>query len=190
MEVFFQHDVHLRQDPLQEEEKAKGKDKQSSSHLSTLLENISDEEEPIGIQAPRLEFPLHLPSRQPNQDSLSQVFVCCVHRMALVACRPIFKCGNLVVPGLVHSLWWNVGTKLGGSQSHAEPVGRLSRARTSLCQTSYPSKVIRRRMETAVEMSLPPHLDAAETPHLPCLDGQGWFPGVTHRAIQRKCITT
>ena len=37
----------------------------------------------------------------------------------------------LIVLGLVHSLWWNMGTKLGGSQQHAEPVGRLSRARTS-----------------------------------------------------------
>ena len=36
--------------------------------------------------------------------------------------------GNLVVLDLVRSLWWNMGTELGG----AEPVGRLSRARTSL----------------------------------------------------------
>ena len=105
--------------------------------------------------------------------------------MSPVACRPIMKCGKSGCSGSCPlSVWWNMGTKLGGSQLHAEPVGRLSRARTSLCQTSHPSKVIRRR-ETAVEMSLPPHLDAAETPHLPCLDGQVWFPGVTHRAIKR-----
>ena len=36
----------LRQDSLQEEEQARGKDKQSCSHISTLLEKISDEEEP------------------------------------------------------------------------------------------------------------------------------------------------
>ena len=34
-------------------------------------------------------------------------------------------------------------------------------------------------------MSLLPRLDAGETPHLPCLDGQVWFPGVIHRAIKR-----
>ena len=42
--------------------------------------------------------------------------------------------GNLVVPDRVRSLWWNVDTKLGESQLRAEPVGRLSRARTSHCQ--------------------------------------------------------
>ena len=103
--------------------------------------------------------------------------------MAPVDGRPIIKCGNSGCT-LVRSLWWNMGTKLEGSQLYAEPVGRLSRARTSLCQTSFPSKVIRRR-ETTVEMSLLPRLDAAETPHLPCLDGQVWFPGVTHSAIKR-----
>ena len=90
----------------------------------------------------------------------------------------------LVVLVRVCSPWWNMSTKLGRSQLHVGPVGRLSRVRTSLCQTSHPSKVIRRR-ETAVEMSLPPHLDAAETPHLPGLGGQVWFPGATHRAIKR-----
>ena len=65
----------------------------------------------VGIQAPGLEFPLHLPSRQLHQDSLSQVFVCCVHRMAPVACRPIIKCGKSgFFPGLVHSLCCNMDT--------------------------------------------------------------------------------
>ena len=75
-------------------------------------------------------------------------------------------------------------TKLGGSQLRAEPVGRLSRARTSHCQTSFLPRVIRRK-ETTVGTSLLSRLDAAETPHLPCLDGQVWFPGVTHRVIKR-----
>ena len=38
----------------------------------------------------------------------------------------------LVVLGLVRSLWWNMGTKLGRSQLHVGPVGRFSRARTLL----------------------------------------------------------
>ena len=63
----------------------------------------------------------------------------------------------LVVLGLVRCLRWKMGTKLGRSQLHVRPVGRFSRARTLLCQT----------------------------PHLPCLDGQVWFPGATHRAIKR-----
>ena len=92
--------------------------------------------------------------------------------------------GNLVVPDRVRSLWWNMDTKLGGSQLRAEPVGRLSRGRTSHWQISSPSRVIRRK-ETSVGTSLLSRLDAAETPHLPYLDGQVLFPGVTHRAIKR-----
>ena len=71
-----------------------------------------------------------------------------------------------VVLGLVRCLRWNMGMKLGRSQLHVRPVGRFSRART-------------------VATSLLSRLDAAETPHLPCLDGQVWFPGATHRAIKR-----
>ena len=62
-----------------------------------------------------------------------------------------------VVLGLVCCLRWNMGTKLGRSQLHVILVGRFSRARTLLCQT----------------------------PHLPCIDCQVWFPGATHRAIKR-----
>ena len=104
--------------------------------------------------------------------------------MAPVACRLSSSVVFLVAPDRVRSLWWNMDTKLGGSQLRAEPVGRLSSARTSLRQTFSPTKVIRRR-ETTFGMSLLPRLDAAETPHLPCLDGQGWFPGASHRAIKR-----
>ena len=72
----------------------------------------------------------------------------------------------LVVLGLVRCLRWKMGTKLGRSQPHVRPVGRFSRART-------------------VGTHLLSRLDAAETPHLPCLVGQVWFPGATHRAIKR-----
>ena len=74
--------------------------------------------------------------------------------------------GNLVVSDRVRSLWWNMDTKLGGSQLRVRSVGGFSRART-------------------VGTSLLSRLDAAETPHLPCLDGQMCFPGATHRAIKR-----
>ena len=72
----------------------------------------------------------------------------------------------LIVLGLVRCLRWKMGTKLGRSQSHVRLVGRFSRART-------------------VGTSLLSRLDAAETPHLPYLEGQVWFPGATHRAIKR-----
>ena len=101
----------------------------------------------------RLEFPLHLPSRQPHQDSFRVRFLFAVYiawPLSLVA-----------PPDRVRSLWRNMDTKLGGSQLRAEPVGR------------------------PIGTSLLPRLDAAETPHLPCLDGQVRFPGVTHRAIKR-----
>ena len=72
----------------------------------------------------------------------------------------------LVVLGLVRSLWWNIDTKLGGSQPHVRTVGRFPRART-------------------VGTHLLSRLDAAETLHLPRLVGQVWFPGATHRATKR-----
>ena len=72
----------------------------------------------------------------------------------------------LVVLGFVRCLRWKMGTKLGRSQLRVKLVGRFSRART-------------------VGTPLLSRLDAAETPHLPCLEGQVWFPGATHRAIKR-----
>ena len=93
----------------------------------------------------RLEFPLHLPPRQPDQDSLRVRFLFAVYiawLLLLVALSSSVR--NLVVPDRVRSLWWNMDKKLGGSQLRAEPVGRLSRARTSQCQTFSPSRVIRR----------------------------------------------
>ena len=90
----------------------------------------------------------------------------------------------LVVLGFVRCLRWKMGTKLGRSQLHVRLVGGFSRARTLLCQTFCPSRVTRRR-ETTVGTSLLSRLDAAETPLLPYLDGQVWFPGATHRAIKR-----
>ena len=74
---------------------------------------------------------------------------------------------------IVSALWWNMDTKLGGSQLRAEPVGRLSRGRTSHWQISSPSRVIRRK-ETSAGTSL-----------LSRLDGQVLFPGVTHCVIKR-----
>ena len=62
----------------------------------------------------RLEFPLHLPSRQLHQDSFRVRFLFAVYiawPLLLVALSS--SVGNLVVLDLVRSLWWNMGTKLG-----------------------------------------------------------------------------
>ena len=79
-------------------------------------------------------------------------------------------------------------TKLGGSQLLAEPVGRFSRARTSHCQTSFPSRVIRRK-ETTVGTSLLSRLDAAETPHLPSRRSSvvSWSDSPRDQAVSKKC---
>ena len=53
--------------------------------------------------------------------------------------------GNLVVLDLVRSLWWNMGIQLGRSQPRAGLVGKHSRGRTSLSQTSYLPKVKRKK---------------------------------------------
>ena len=84
-----------------------------------------------------LEFPLHLPSLQPHQDSFRVRFLFAVYiawPLSLVALSS--SVGNMVAPDRVRSLWWNMDTKLGGSQPRAEPVGRLSRARTSHCHVT------------------------------------------------------
>ena len=90
----------------------------------------------------RLKFPLHLPSRQPHQDSFRVRFLFAVHiawPLLLVALSS--SVGNLVVMDLVRSLWWNVGIQLGRCQPRAGLVGRHSRDRMSLSQTSYLPKV-------------------------------------------------
>ena len=73
----------------------------------------------------------------------------------------------LVVLGLVRCLRWKMGRKLGRSQLHVRPVGGFSRART-------------------VGTSLLSRLDAAEIPHLPCLDGQVWFPGPRDQVVPKS----
>ena len=70
--------------------------------------------------SPRLELPLHLPSRQPHQDSFRVRFLFAVHiawLLLLVALSS--SVGNLVVLDLVRYRWWNMGKQLGRSQSRA-----------------------------------------------------------------------
>ena len=84
--------------------------------------------------------------------------------MAPVACRPIIKCGKSGCTGSC-PLWWNVGTKLGGSQLRAEPVGRRSRARMSLCQTSFPVKSDKKKGNNSRNVSC--HV-STQPKHLTC----------------------
>ena len=53
--------------------------------------------------------------------------------------------GNLVVLDLVRSLWWNMGFQLERCQPRAGLVGKRSRGRTSLSQTSHLPKVKRKK---------------------------------------------
>ena len=63
----------------------------------------------------RLEFPLHLPSRQHHQDSFRVRFLFAVYRMVPVACRPIIKCGKTgcagSCPPSVVGCWYTAGQK-------------------------------------------------------------------------------
>ena len=65
--------------------------------------------------------------------------------MAPVVCRLSSSVGNVVVLDLVRSLWWNMGIQLGRSQPRAGLVGKHSRGRTSLSQTSHLPKVRRKK---------------------------------------------
>ena len=103
----------------------------------------------------RLEFPLHLPSRQAHQDSFRVSFFFVVYiawPLLLVALSS--SVGSLVVLDLVHSLWWNMGIQLGRSQPRAGLVGKHSRDQTSLSQTSCLPQMKGKR-ETGVETPLP-----------------------------------
>ena len=67
----------------------------------------------VGIQAPGLSFRCICHLGNPIKTLSSQVFVCCVHRMAPVACRPIIKCG-----------WWNIGYKAGKKPATGGTCGK------------------------------------------------------------------
>ena len=123
---------------------------------------------------PRRECPLHLPSRQPHQDSSRARFLFAVHVAWPLLLDAQSSCvERLVVLVRVRSLWWNVGTQLGRSQPCAGLVGRLSRSLTALCAISHPPEVISKR-GTAVEMPL-----------LPSLNVPAGFLGVTRRVNSR-----
>ena len=73
----------------------------------------------VGIQAPWLEFPLHLPSRQENQDSFRVRFLCAVYiAIAPVACRPFVKWKDWLywfVSALCDGIWvqsWEEASQL------------------------------------------------------------------------------
>ena len=76
----------------------------------------------------------------------------------------------------VCSLWWNMGTKLGGRQPRAGFEGRVSRATTSLCPIYCP------KVEKGTRVT------ALNVPLLPCLDVPAGVHGMTHRANSRHQV--
>ena len=119
---------------------------------------------------PRLEFPLHLPSWQPPQDSFESefLFAGCVHRMAPVACRPSVR---------ARSLWLNMGIKLGRSQPRAGIVERLLLTPMSPLPISCRARGTGRR-RVAVTRSL-----------LQCLVGPVGYSGVIRHRNRRYQMT-
>ena len=103
--------------------------------------------------------------------------------MAPVACRPIIKCGK---SGCTRSCPLSVveyGYKAGRKPATCRACGKTFPRPNVTLSDFFPVKSDKK--EIIVGTSLLSRLDAAETPHLPCLDGQVLFPGVTHRAIKR-----
>ena len=124
----------------------------------------------VGIQAPWLQFSLHLPSWQPYQDSSRVRFLFAVYiAWPLLPVAQSSSVVRLAAPVRVRSQWWNVGTKLGRGQPRAGLVGRLSRSPTSLCPTSRMPKGMEKR-STAIKVPL-----------LQCLDVPAGFHGVIRR---------
>ena len=104
--------------------------------------------------------------------------------MAPVACRPIIKCGKSGCTGSCPLSVVEYGYKAGRKPATCRACGKTFPRPNVTLADFFPSRVIRRK-ETSVGTSLLSRLDAAETPHLPYLEGQVLFPGVTHRVIKR-----
>ena len=138
------------------------------------------------VPSTRLEFLLHLPSRQPHQDSFRVRFLFAVYiAWPLLLGAPSSSVGNLVVLDLVRSLWWNMDIQLGRSQPRTGLVGTHSGDRTSLSQTSCLPKV-RGKREAGVETPLPACHAPVEMFLPPCLGNQAWSLGVIHHASNQK----
>ena len=114
----------------------------------------------------------------------SQVFVCCVHRMAPFACRPIIKCGKSGCTGSCPLCVVEYGYEAGRKPATCRVSGKTFPRPNVTLSNFFPVKSDKKKGNNSRNV-LPSRLDAAETPHLPCLDGQVLFPGVTHRAILR-----
>ena len=136
-----------------------------------------------GIQAPWLEFRLHLPSRQPHQGSFRVRFLFAVYiAWSLLLVVLLSSVENLVVPDLVRSLWWNMGMQRGRNQPRSGHVGKHSRGRTSLSQTCYLPKV-RGKRETGVVIP-------AETSLLPCQLCAGFVEWFSHARCRFPLVST
>ena len=106
--------------------------------------------------------------------------------MEPVACHPFIKGGKSVCTGSCPlSVVEFMGIQLQRSQPRAGFLGKNSRDRTSLSQTSYLPKV-RGKRETGVATPLPSCLTAVETPLPSCLGNQAWSLGVIHLASNRS----
>ena len=127
----------------------------------------------VGIQAPGLSFRCicHLGNPIKTRFESGFCLLCTSHGTSCLS--PYHQVWEIwlywILSALCGGRWVQSGEEAGYVQNLWEDFPAPERHSVRLL----PSKVIRRR-ETAVEMS-----------HLPCLDGQVWFPGVTHRAIKR-----
>ena len=141
----------------------------------------------VGIQAPDVSFRCicHLGNSIKTRFESGFCVLCTSHdRLLLVALSS--SVGNLVVLGLVRSLWWHMGIQLGRIQPRAGLVGKHSRDQTSLSRTSYLAKSERKKGNRSRNL-LSQTCHAAVETILPLrLGNQAWSLAVIHHASNRK----
>ena len=101
--------------------------------------------------------------------------------MAPAACRPIIKCGKSGCTGSCPLSVVEYGYKAVRKPASCRACGETFPRPNVTPSDFFPVKSDKKKGNNGRNS----RLDSAETPHLPCLEGQVLFPGVTHRAIKR-----
>ena len=128
----------------------------------------------VGIQAPGLSFRCICHLGKPIKTRFESGFVCCVHRMSPVACRPIIKCGKSGCTG---------SCPLSGKPAACRACGKTFPRPNVTPSDFFRVKSDKKKGNNSRNVS-PVTSRSSRNTSPASLEGQV-FPGVTHRAIKR-----
>ena len=105
--------------------------------------------------------------------------------MAPVACRPIIKCGKSGCTGSRPFSVVEYGYKAGRKPDTRRTCGNTFPRPNVTLSDFLTVKSDKKKGNNSQNVSPVTSRRSRNTSNLPYLDGQVWFPGVTHRAIKR-----